>query len=172
MPISMYQASIPVFLRGFGTLSRLLAKGAEHAAQAGLDPARLTAARLSPDMLPLTGQVQRASDTAKLAAERLTGTPSPRLADEEATFDELQERIRRTVNYLESVGPESFEGSDTREVAFNAGSTQLRFTGSTYLLTFALPNFYFHLVTAYDILRHEGVSIGKRDYLGPYDTVS
>ena len=166
MPLSMYQACIPVLVRGLGVLSTLLDKGAAYAAEHGTDPASLVGARLFPDMLPLSGQVQRASDTSKLAAERLTGAPSPKFPDEETSFAELQARIASTIAYLESVKPEQFEGSETREVTIRAGAAAHVFTGDAYLLSFALPNFFFHVTTAYDILRHSGVPIGKRDFLG------
>lgn len=168
MALSMYQASVPVFLRGLGVLSNLLDKGLAHAGQTGVDPASFVAARLAPDMLPLSGQVQRAGDTAKFAAERLTGTPSPRFPDEETTFDELQARIRATSEFLESFSAVQFEGSEDRQVSFGAANSRLSLTGEHYLLSHALPNFFFHVATAHDILRHLGVPIGKRDYLGAF----
>ncbi len=166
MPLSMYQACIPVLVRGLGVLSTLLDKGATYAGEHGTNPASLIGARLAPDMLTLSGQVQRASDTAKFAAERLTGAPSPKFPDDEASFEELRARIANTVAYLETVKPEQFEGSETREVTLRAGTATHVFAGDAYLLSFALPNFFFHVTTAYDILRHSGVPIGKRDYLG------
>lgn len=169
MPISMYQASVPVLTRGLGILSTLIEKGAAHAAERKLDPASLVGARLAPDMLPLSGQVQRASDTAKFAAARLTGEGAPSFADEETTLDQLRERCARTISYLDTVRPEAFEGSETRTITFGGRDTKLTARGDAYLLGFALPNFFFHLTTAYDILRHVGVAIGKRDYLGRFD---
>ena len=161
MPISMYQASVPLFLRGFANLSAILDKGAAHA-----DPAALVEARLAPDMLNLAGQVQRASDTAKACAARLAGIDNPSFPDTEKTFADLQARIARTVDFLNGVEPAQIDGSEARGIAFKAGPNQLKFNGEGYLLTFALPNFYFHVTTAYDILRNKGVEIGKRDYIG------
>ena len=169
MPLSMYQASVPVLTRGLGVLSDLLAKGEAHARDAGLDPAAMVAARLAPDMFPLSGQVQRASDTAKYAAARLTGGSGPSLADEETTFEDLRLRCTRTVSYLETITPEALEGSEAREITFGGGALKATLSGDAYLLTFALPNFFFHVTTAYDILRHLGVPLGKIDYLGMHD---
>ena len=169
MPLSMYQASVPVLTRGLGILSTLIDKGAAHAAEHKLDTASLVNGRLAPDMLPLSGQVQRASDTAKFAAARLTGEPAPSFADEETTLDQLRERCARTVSFLKTVRPEAFEGSETRMVSFGGRDTTLTLPGDSYLLGFVLPNFFFHVTTAYDILRHMGVAVGKRDYLGRLD---
>jgi hypothetical protein len=165
MPLSMYQASIPVFVRGLGVLSALLEKGAAYASETSTD---LVGARLAPDMFPLSAQVQRASDTSKLAAERLTGIKSPCFEDVETTFPELQERIARTLAFLNGIEPAQMEGSEERSVQLSFGEFKPVFRGADYLLTFALPNFFFHVTTAYDILRHKGVQVGKRDYLGPY----
>jgi hypothetical protein len=167
MPLSMHQATIPALQRGLGVLSSLLDKGAAFAAETGLDPAMLAQARLAPDMLTLTGQVQRASDTAKFAAERLAGFPSPRFPDEEASLDDLQARIQATTNFLQSVPPAQFEGSEARNIVFGPPNSPMTLPGAEYLLGFALPNFYFHVTTAYGILRHLGVPVGKRDFLGP-----
>ncbi|MCP3104563.1 DUF1993 domain-containing protein [Myxococcus sp. K15C18031901] len=168
MSLSMHQASIPVFVRAFGVLSRLLDKAVEHARAHGQDPNELLTARLAPDMFTLVGQVQRASDTAKATAERLSGVPAPSMPDTEASFPELQERIAKTVAYLESVDPARFEGSEQRTIELPLRDFKPVFRGDGYLFTFALPNFYFHVTTAYGILRHKGVQIGKRDFLGPY----
>jgi hypothetical protein len=161
MPLSMYRASIPVLVRGLTNLSAVLRKGAAHPRSAAL-----IEARLAPDMLTLAGQIQRASDTSKGCAARLAGIESPRFPDEEKTFADLQERIAKTVAFLESVKPEQIDGSETRSIEFKAGPTTLNFTGESYLLTFVLPNFFFHVTTAYAILRHKGVTLGKMDYLG------
>ncbi len=166
MPISMYQASVPVFIRAFGNLSAILDKGLEYAKGAKLDPATLVEARLFENMLPLSGQIQRASDSAKGCAARLGGIEAPKFADEEKTFAELQARIQNTVEFLKSVKPGQIDGSEEREVTLKAGETTMQFKGSDYLLGFALPNFFFHVTTAYDILRHKGVDLSKRDYLG------
>lgn len=166
MPLSMYDASVPVFQRALGNLDALLRKGEEHAAAAGLDLAELASARLAPDMFPLTGQIQSACDSAKFAAARLTGTTAPSFPDTETTFEELHQRIAATLDYLASVDPAGFEGSETREVVQKSRRGERHFVGTSYLLTFALPNFFFHVTTAYDILRHKGVPVGKMDYLG------
>ena len=168
MSVSMYRLSIPVFVRGFGVLSGYLDKAAAFADESGLDPDILVDARLAPDMLPLAGQVQRASDTSKNAIVRLTGIEAPRFADNETTFAELQQRIRNTLDFFASVAPERLEGSEAREVKLAFGKLQATLTGSEYLLTFALPNFYFHIATVHAILRQQRVQIGKLDYLGPF----
>lgn len=169
MSLSMYQVSIPVFVRGLGVLSTLLQKASAHAEDKGIEPDVLINARLAADMYPLTGQVQRASDTSKLAIERLTGIPSPRFEDNESTFAELQERIARTIAFLQGVDAAQMEGAQDRTIQLNFGTFKPTFKGDAYLLTFALPNFFFHVTTAYDLLRHSGVNVGKRVYLGSYD---
>ena len=167
MPISMYQASVPVFVRALNVLATLLDRGEGFAADKGIDPNSLVQARLAPDMLPFSGQIQRASDSAKFAVVRLTGREAPRFEDNEATFPELGSRIANTIAYLQSVDAAAFEGSETKPIEFKAGPTELKFVGTSYLLGFAIPNFFFHVTTAYDILRHKGVPIGKGDFLGP-----
>ena len=166
MPISIYQASVPVFVRGLGVLSTLLRKGEEHA---GNDAAALIEARLAHDMLPLSGQVQRASDTSKLALERLTGVPSPKMEDDEKTFPELQARIEKTIRFIDGFTQAQLADSAARKIELKFGDFKPSFSVDSFLLTFALPNFYFHVTTAYDILRHKGVAVGKRDFLGKYE---
>ena len=161
----MYDASVPVFVHGLSTLDHLLKQGEAHVLASGNDPRTLVEARLASDMMTLAGQVQRASDTSKLALERLTGIPSPKLEDSEKSFAELYMRIGRTIAYLRSFHDAQLSDTDTRTIQLNFGDFRPAFTGASYLLTFALPNFFFHLTTAYDILRHNGVKIGKRDYL-------
>lgn len=168
MSLSIYQASVPVFIRGMAVLAELLDKAAAHAQAEGLDPATLVNARLAPDMYPLSGQIQRASDTAKFAAQRLSQGQAPKFPDEEATFAQLQQRIADTIAYLQSVAPEQVDGAGNRQITVNFGDFKPEFKGDDYLLTFALPNFYFHVTTAYAILRNAGVKIGKLDFLGPY----
>ncbi|MBB1627697.1 DUF1993 family protein [Achromobacter sp. UMC71] len=168
MSLSMYQASVPLFIRGLTVLASLLEKGAAHAAAAGIDPAELINARLAPDMYPLSGQVQRASDASKFAVQRLSQVESPKFPDEEATFEQLQRRIADTIAYLQSVSADKLDDAGTRKVTLSFGEFKPEFQGDAYLLTFALPNFYFHVTTAYGILRHAGVPIGKMDFLGPY----
>lgn len=133
-----------------------------------MDPAALVGARLAPDMYPLSGQVQRASDTAKGTAERLSGVPAPRFPDEETTFPELQARIAATLAYLRSVDPSALEGSEARGVTLKFGKLSQDFTGASYLTDFAIPNFIFHVAVAHAILRNQGVSVGKRDFLGSF----
>jgi len=161
MPLSMYQASIPLLVRGLDNLSVVLKKGEAHA-----DAAALVEARLFSDMFTLAGQIQRASDTAKGCAARLAGIDNPSFADTETTFAQLQERIAKTVDFLQGVKPAQIDGSEDKPISFRAGPNVLNFTGASYLLTFVVPNFFFHVTTAYDILRHKGVAIGKWDYLG------
>lgn len=168
MSLSMYKASAPMFVRGLQVMASLLRKAQAYAEESGKVPEELLSARLADDMLPLTAQVQRASDTSKMSIERLSGIAAPKFPDNEASFEQLQERIASTIAYIESVGEEHFAGSETRELAINWGSFKPTFTGESYLLTFALPNFYFHVVTLHAILRNQGVKIGKLDYLGPY----
>jgi hypothetical protein len=165
----MYKVSAPVFVRGLKVMADLLRKAQAHAEAGGASASTLLSARLADDMLPLAAQVQRASDTSKLSIERLTGVAAPKFSDNETSFEQLQERIANTVAYIEGVGEEHFADSETREVALSFGNFKPTFTGESYLLTFALPNFYFHVVTLHDILRNQGVKIGKIDYLGPYE---
>ena len=163
VPISMYDASVPVFVRSLAVLSDLLDKGGRHAGTAATD---LVQARLAPDMLTLAGQVQRASDSAKFGAARLTGSVAPSFEDNEATIDELRDRCARTISYLRDLAPDAFTDCETRTVTFGGAASKRTLPGAAYLLTFAVPNFFFHVATAYDVLRQEGVPIGKRDYLG------
>ena len=167
MPLTMYDASVPVLIRGLTNLDAVLTKGEEFASAQGLDPAELVGARLFPDMHPLSGQIQSASDTAKFCPARLTGTQGPSFADTETTFAELHTRIANTLDYLKTFEPAQFEGSETREVILKTRRGERHFEGQAYLLSFALPNFFFHVTTAYDILRQRGVPIGKMDYIGP-----
>jgi uncharacterized protein len=161
MSISMYRASIPVFIRALNNLSAILKKGETHAGSASF-----VEARLAPDMLTLAGQVQRTSDTAKATVARLAGIDSPSFPDTEKTFAELQARIKKTIDFLQGVKPAQIDGSEQKKIEFKAGQRELKFTGEDYLLGFALPNFYFHVTAAYAILRHKGVALGKMDYLG------
>jgi hypothetical protein len=166
MSISPYELSIPTFQRGFAVLSKLLDKAEAFAEEKKIKPEILVNARLSPDMLSLAGQIQRLSDTAKGAASRLTGTDAPSFPDDETTLADLRARIEKTTTYLASVPESAFEGAEERTVVLKTRGGETTFTGKDYLLTFALPNFYFHLTTAYAILRHNGVAVGKLDFLG------
>ncbi|MFV3334610.1 DUF1993 domain-containing protein [Pseudomonas sp. NY15437] len=166
MSFSIYQASVPVFIRMLGNLSAILAKAAAHAEAKSIDPSVLINARLAPDMFALARQVQIASDSAKGAGARLAGVEVPSFADDETTFDELQARIAKTVEFLKGLKPEQFEGAEARTIELKLRAREVSFTGADFLLGFVNPNFYFHITTAYDILRHNGVEIGKMDYLG------
>jgi hypothetical protein len=172
MPLTLYETSIPVFTRGLTILSTLLDTAEAHASGRGEALASYVEARLAPDMLTLAGQVQRASDTAKFGAARLTATEAPSFADDETTFEHLRARCAKTVAYLESFTPDAFEGDDTRAITFGGGAHKQTLPADRYILHFALPNFFFHVTTAYDILRHKGVPVGKRDYLGPFDATA
>jgi hypothetical protein len=166
MTISMYQASVPVLLRQLNNLAAILKKAEAHADARKIDPSVFINARLAPDMFALARQVQIASDTAKGCAARLAGIEVPSYADTETTFAELQARIAKTVDFLKSIKPEQIDGSEERQVVLKMRSGDVTFRGQPYLLDFALPNLYFHFTTVYAILRHNGVEIGKMDYLG------
>ena len=166
MSLSMYDASAPRFAQMLRNLDAILAKAAAHAAAKKIDPAVLLGARLFPDMLPMVKQVQIATDHAKGAVARLAGAEVPRYDDTEQSFDDLRARIAKTIAFVESFSAAQLDGSEQRPIALRVGGKDWSFTGQDYLLGFALPNFYFHLVTAYNILRHNGVEIGKGDYLG------
>lgn len=164
----MHEASVPVFVRAFENLSAILDKAVEYVKANGIDEAELVNARLAPDMYPLSGQIQRASDSAKGAGARLSGSDNPSFADDETSFPELQARIARTVEYLKGLPPEAFAGAGERDITLNLRRQPVTMKGSAYLLGFALPNVFFHVTTAYGILRHKGVPIGKTDYLGTF----
>ncbi|WP_437976472.1 DUF1993 family protein [Sorangium sp. So ce295] len=166
MTISMYQASVPVLVRMLGNLSVILTKAAAYAEAKKIEPRVLLDARLAPDMLSLTRQVQIASDSAKGCGARLAAVDVPKYEDNEASFDELQARIAKTVAFLNSLRPEQIDGSEDRDVTIPTRDQPLQFKGLVYLLNFVLPNFYFHVTTAYAILRHNGLEIGKLDFLG------
>ena len=166
MSLSMYDASVPVFARALGVLSKLLEKGEAHAAAKGTALSDLLEARLAPDMYPLTRQVQAACDAAKFGSARPAGVTPPGNPDTETTLAELQARIKTTLDFINGIDKAAFADAATRAVTVKTGNGELNFTGKDYLLGFALPNFFFHVVTAYDILRHKGVEVGKRDYLG------
>ena len=168
MTISMYQASAPRLANMLRNLDAILARAQAHATAKKIDPAVLLAARLFPDMLPLVKQVQIATDHAKGCVARLAGVEVPKFEDTEQTFEELQARIARIIAFVESFSPAQIDGSEERDIALKAGGKELSFKGLPYLLGYAMPNFYFHLVTAYNILRHNGVEIGKRDYIGTH----
>lgn len=168
MPLSIYEVATPVFVRGLQVLLTSIEKAQAHVKEAGLKDEELIGARLAPDMMTFAQQIQRASDTAKFAVVRLTGQAGPSFPDTETTFDELRQRVSETLAFLNTVAPEAFDGAEEREIVFGPDSKWV-LKGDAYLLRFALPNFFFHVTTAHDILRSRGVAIGKRDYLGPLD---
>lgn len=166
MTISMYDASVPGLKHMLSSLAAILRKAAEHAGTKKIDPGVFFNARLFPDMLPLIKQVQIATDQAKGCAARLAGVDIPKFEDNETTFDELQARIANTIAFLEGFKANQIDGSEERDIALQLHETKLEFKGREYLINWVLPNFYFHVTTAYNILRHNGVDIGKKDYLG------
>ena len=166
MAISMYTASVPVFQHMLRNLVHILEKGEANAQARKFDPSVLAGFRLAPDMLPFTRQVLIACDAAKLCAARISGVEAPKFDDNETTFDELKERIRKTLAYLETVPASALDGTEDKEITFPVGREAKRtMTAQAYLTTWALPNFFFHVTTAYAILRHNGVDLGKTDYL-------
>jgi hypothetical protein len=167
----MYQASAPRFANMLRNLSAILDKAKAHAAAKKIDERALTSARLYPDMFTMARQVQVACDTAKACVARLAGVEIPKHEDTEETFDELKARIAKTIAFLETFRPAQIDGSEERDIVFMAGNSERRFKGRTYLLGHAYLNFYFHCATAYDLLRHSGVEIGKRDFIGNPDAV-
>lgn len=166
MSSSMYAASAPRFAHTLRNLDAILAKAQEYAAAKKIDPGVLLGARLFPDMFPLLKQIQIATDHAKGAVARLAGVEVPKYEDQEQTFEDARARIAKTIDFVTSFGDAQFDGAETRDVALRVAGRDLSFKGENYLLAYALPNFYFHVVTAYNILRHNGVEIGKRDYIG------
>lgn len=166
MSFSMYQASVPALLQILGSMSTILDKAAQHCTERKIEPSAILSFRLSPDMFPFTRQIQIMTDQAKGCMARLAGVEVPAYSDTEASFEELKARIAKTVAFVKSFQPGQIEGSETREVVLKVGGNDMKFTGSQYLVNFVLPNFYFHATTAYDILRHCGLQIGKRDFLG------
>jgi hypothetical protein len=167
MTISMFDASIPVFVHGLNNLAGVLRKGAAHALAKKVDPAVYLGMRLAPDMFPLLKQVQIACDLAKGPAARLAGVERPTHEDVEHSFEDLIARIDKTIAFLQSITPEQLEGAEERSVSLTLRGNDVSFRGQPYLLYFALPNFYFHLTTSYALLRHAGVELGKADYVGP-----
>jgi uncharacterized protein len=165
--MSFHDATVPAFLQILGSLESLLGKAEAHCKAKNIQPEVLLSARLYPDMFPLTRQIQTASYFAAKTCARLTGSEVPSVPDTEKTFEELQQRIAKTVDYVKAFKSAQFEGAEAKDITFPSGpgkTTTLK--GQQYLSNFALPNFYFHAVTAHGILRHNGVEIGKRDFLG------
>jgi uncharacterized protein len=166
MPLSMYAASVPVFQHMLRNLKHILDKGEASAQARKFDPSVLATFRLAPDMLPFTRQVLIACDAAKNGVARISGVEAPKFEDNESTFPELKARIEKTLAYLEAVPASAIDGQEDKEITFPVGREATRtMKGQAYLLTWALPNFFFHITTAYAILRHNGVDLGKADYL-------
>ena len=165
--LTMCDATIPPLKRALKNLSSILKKGEEHADANKIEHGVLLNARLFPDMYPLTRQVQIATDMSKGAAARLASLEIPKYDDTETTFAELQARITKTLTFIDSIKPAQFDGSENREITITVRKIELKFIGQDYLLAWVSPNVYFHVTTAYNILRHNGVSLGKSDFLGP-----
>jgi hypothetical protein len=166
MSLSMYQASVPAFVQMLGALSSVLAKAEAFAAERKIDQAVLLNYRLAPDMFPLIRQIRIAADFGKSCPARLAGVEVPSYPDNETGFAELRARLGRTIAFAQSLEPEAIDGSEEREITITVGGQPMTFKGQDYLVHFVLPNFYFHTTAAYVILRHAGVPLGKRDYLG------
>ncbi len=169
MPNFMFNATVPVFNQMLGGLSTVLARATTQAEARKIEPAALLQARLAPDMFTLPRQVQVACDFAKSVSARLAGVAVPVFDDSEVDFADLQARITRTLDFINSLTPAQFEGSAEREIITQAGTPkEKRFSGQSYLLNYGLPHFFFHTTTAYAILRHNGMDVGKKDYVGSY----
>ena len=169
MTVSMYAASVPVFKQILGSLSAILAKTDAHIAEKKLDPNALLQARLYPDMFPLVRQVQIACDFAKSVPARLAGAEVPSYEDNEASFADLRARIAKTLAFIATLDAAKFEGSDAREIVLRPGTPKEKHLGGkAYLLGYGLPQFFFHVTTAYALLRHNGIEIGKKDFMGTY----
>jgi uncharacterized protein len=166
MTISMYQASVPSLIRSLNNLASILEKGAAHAETKKIDQTVFLNSRLSPDMLPLSKQVQIASDIARRGVARLAGLEAPKIEDNETTFAELIARLKQVSGYLAEFTSAQIDGTEAKSISLPVGKETMTFEGLPYLLYFILPNVYFHVTTAYAILRHNGLEIGKKDYLG------
>ena len=165
--MSFYDAVVPAYLQMLGSLTGILGKAEAHCKAKNIQPDVLLGSRLFPDMLPLSKQIQLASDFAAKGCARLTHSEVPSTPDTEKTFEELKQRLAKTADYVKAFKPSQFDGADARDVTFPAGPDKsMTVKGQQFLSHFALPNFYFHAATAHDILRHNGVEIGKRDFLG------
>jgi hypothetical protein len=166
MTISMFKASVPIFVQFLTSLSDCLDKAAAHAEAKKIDPAVLLNTRLFPDMFPLVRQVRAATDHAINACGRLTGIELPTFANTEASIPELKERIAKAIEFIKAIKPAQIDGSEDKKITMKFASGERTFSGQSLLLNFCLPNFYFHTTTAYDILRQSGVELGKRDFMG------
>jgi hypothetical protein len=163
--LSMFSATVPVFRQQLLSLIAMLDKAEAHAGQRKIEPAALLTARLFPDMFTLTRQVQLTTDFAKGAAARLANVDVPAYPDTETTFAELKARVQRTVQFIETLSPEQFKGAEDRDITIRIAGKPVTFKGEPYLISFATPNFYFHLTTVYALLRHNGVELGKGDFI-------
>lgn len=169
MSLSMYAASVPVFRQMLGSLDGLLSKAEAHATGKKIDPDALLHARLFPDMFPLARQVQIACDFARSVPARLAGVDVPAYEDVERTFPELRARVAKTLAFIDGLDAASFEGSEQREIVLRPGTPKERtISGQAYLLGYGLPQFFFHVTTAYSLLRHNGVEVGKKDFMGAF----
>ena len=167
MTITIYSASVPVFKQMLSSMSNVLTKAESHAHEHKIEPAVLLQSRLFPDMFPLVRQVQIACDFAKGVSARLANVDAPEYEDKEESFSDLQQRIQKTLDFISGLTPAQFEGSETREIITRPGTPKERkFTGHSHLFTYGLPQFFFHATTTYAILRHNGVPVGKGDFMG------
>ncbi|MGK7887563.1 MAG: DUF1993 family protein [Crocosphaera sp.] len=166
MTVSMYKAGVSPMIRSLNNLIGILEKGAAHAEAKKIDPEVLISFRLYPDMFPLSRQIQIASDISRRGTAKLAGVEAPVMEDNETSFPELIDRLKKTVAYLETFSPEQIDGTEEKTIELDMRGNTLTFDGQTFLLSFVLPNVYFHVTTAYNILRHCGVEVGKGDYLG------
>jgi len=164
--MSIYDQLVPPFTQMLESLDKVLSKAEADAAARKIDPQVFVNGRLAPDMLPLTRQVQIMTDQCKGGASRLAGQEPPKWADDEANFADLHARVAKTIAHLKSFKPAQFDGAETRAIELKFPNTTFNFTGKDYFLKFVVPNFYFHYTTAYAILRHNGVQIGKADFIG------
>lgn len=172
MPTLLYQATVPLFEQTLAALDGILDKAGAHAAAHKIDPGVLMAARLRPDMLPFIRQTQIVCDGAKNMAARLAGVEAPKFADEEVSFDDLKARIKKTRDYIRGIAPGDIDAGANRQIVFPLGPNKMKMNGADYVFQFALLNYLFHFTTAYDILRHNGVDVGKRDFLGAVSGMS
>ena len=166
MSFTIYQASVPYLLRTLGALSKILDKAAAHCEARKIDPSVLVNYRLAADMHPLSRQIQIATDQVKGGLGRLAGVEIPSWADTETTFDQLQARIKKAQDFMATIKPEQIDGTEDKKIVLKIGPQEMPFRGQDFLINFSLPNFYFHVTTAFAILRHNGVEIGKRDFMG------
>jgi uncharacterized protein len=170
MSISMHSASVPIFVRMLGNIATWLDKAEAHAAAKKFEPSVYLSARLAPDMLPFTRQIQIASDSAKFGIARLAGIEAPKFEDNEASFADLRERIRKTIEFMQSVPAAQIDGTEEKDITVPRRAGPVIMKGEFYLKHFVMPNVFFHVTTTYALLRHNGVELGKNDYLGPLPT--